>query len=85
MLIVIAAQFGQQVCGISPGEDRLLRLTLTAVMYFSTKTLSPVFQGNSKLVALFVMAIGIPFNFAPGVLPEVRLCRLMPNIWEGLA
>jgi hypothetical protein len=42
-------------------------------MYFSTKILSPVFQGDSKLVALFVMAVGIPFNFAPGFLPEVSL------------
>lgn len=41
-------------------------------MYFSSKILSPVFQGDSKLVALFVMAIGIPFNFVPGFLPEVR-------------
>lgn len=42
-------------------------------MYFSTKILSPVFKGDSKLVALFVMAVGIPFNFAPGFLPEVSL------------
>lgn len=43
-----------------------------AVMYFSTSTLAPVFQDNSKLVALAVMAIGIPFNFVPGLLPQVR-------------
>lgn len=40
-------------------------------MYFSTKILGPVFLDNSKLVALFVMAVGIPFNFVPGCLPQV--------------
>ena len=74
VLVVVAAQFGQQICGISPGTylgiSLYIRLT-GSVMYFSSKILSPVFQGDSKLVALFVMAIGIPFNFAPGVLPEV--------------
>lgn len=45
-------------------------------MYFSSKILSPVFQGDSKLVALFVMAIGIPFNFVPGFLPEVSWSKL---------
>ncbi|KAK1923400.1 putative vacuolar membrane protein [Papiliotrema laurentii] len=58
LLVVVAAQFAQQICGISP------------VMYFSTQILAPVFQGSSKLVALAVMAIGIPFNFVPGLLPQ---------------
>jgi len=43
------------------------------VMYFSTGILAPVFGGDSKLVALAVMAVGIPFNFVPGLLPSVRL------------
>lgn len=43
-----------------------------AVMYFSTRILSSVFQlDSSKLVALSIMAIGIPFNFVPGLVPEV--------------
>jgi hypothetical protein len=47
-------------------------ISLISVMYFSTKILGPVFRDSSKLVALFVMAIGIPFNFVPGCLPQVR-------------
>lgn len=47
--------------------------SLILVMYFSTKILGPVFHDSSKLVALFVMAIGIPFNFVPGCLPQVCL------------
>jgi len=46
-------------------------IPLMPVMYFSTKILGPVFRDSSKLVALFVMAIGIPFNFVPGCLPQV--------------
>lgn len=41
-------------------------------MYFSTRIFTPVFHANSKLVALGIMAIGIPFNFVPGLLPSVR-------------
>ena len=71
VLVVVAAQFGQQVCGISPGKHWYGTYDLKSVMYFSTKILGPVFHDNSKLVALFVMAVGIPFNFVPGCLPQV--------------
>lgn len=50
-------------------------------MYFSTKILAPVFQGDSKLIALTVMAVGIPFNFVPSVLPAVSCsdgCTRLP-------
>lgn len=52
--------FSQQFSGISP------------VMFFSTRILKTVFQAQSRLVALGMMAIGIPFNFVPGLLPKVR-------------
>ncbi|ORY27082.1 putative vacuolar membrane protein [Naematelia encephala] len=58
LYVVVAAQLSQQICGISP------------VMYFSTRILSSVFHGNSKLVTLGIMGIGIPFNFVPGLLPN---------------
>jgi hypothetical protein len=44
-------------------------------MYFSTRILSTVFSTESRYVVLFIMGIGIPFNFVPTVLPEVRLLQ----------
>ena len=73
--VVVAAQFAQQVCGISPGKVAILTSLMT-VMYFSTKILGRVFHDSSKLVALFVMAIGIPFNFVPGCLPQVSFLKI---------
>ena len=37
-------------------------------MFFSSKILKSTFGGSSKLVSLGMMAVGIPFNFLPGVL-----------------
>lgn len=47
-------------------------------MYFSTKILAPVFQGDSKFIALTVMAVGLPFNFVPSILPAVCPFSLQP-------
>jgi hypothetical protein len=52
------------------------------VMYFSTRILSSVFTAQSRYVVLFIMSIGIPFNFVPGLLPEVS--RLLPLITTWL-
>ena len=41
-------------------------------MFFSSKILKSTFGGSSKLVTLSMMAVGIPFNFLPGIL-KVRL------------
>jgi hypothetical protein len=73
--VVVAAQFAQQICGISPGMlcfcwRSAPRLTTSHVLF--DQVLAPVFQGNSKLIALTVMAVGSPFDFVPGLLPSVR-------------
>ena len=55
------------------------------VMYFSTRIFAPIFQANSKLVALGIMIIGIPFNFVPGLLPTVRHYLLETFVFPYLA
>ncbi|WVQ70835.1 hypothetical protein IAR50_000360 [Cryptococcus sp. DSM 104548] len=54
--VVIATQVSQQICGVAP------------VMYFSTRILSPVFQGKAKLLALFIVLIKLPITAIPAFL-----------------
>ncbi|ODO07145.1 hypothetical protein L198_00724 [Cryptococcus wingfieldii CBS 7118] len=54
--VVVASQMSQQICGVAP------------VMYFSTRILSPVFQGKAKLLALFVVLIKLPITMIPAFL-----------------
>ncbi|KIR55568.1 vacuolar membrane protein [Cryptococcus gattii Ru294] len=56
--VVLATQMSQQLCGISP------------VMYFSTRILTPVFQGNSRLMALIVILNKLPITILPAFLIE---------------
>jgi len=59
VLVVLITQISQQTCGISP------------VMYFSTRILKPVFNGNSRLIALFIVMAKIPLTIVPAFLIEV--------------
>ncbi|OWZ31874.1 vacuolar membrane protein [Cryptococcus neoformans var. grubii Br795] len=56
--VVLATQMSQQLCGVAP------------VMYFSTRILTPVFQGNSRLMALIVVLIKLPITVLPVFLIE---------------
>ncbi|OXC64238.1 hypothetical protein AYX13_06302 [Cryptococcus neoformans] len=56
--VVLATQMSQQLCGVAP------------VMYFSTRILTPVFQGNSRLMALIVVMIKLPITVLPVFLIE---------------
>lgn len=40
-------------------------------MYFSTRILKPVFNGNSRLIALFIVMAKIPLTLVPAFLIEV--------------
>jgi hypothetical protein len=40
-------------------------------MYFSTRILKPVFNGNSRLIALFIVMAKIPLTILPAFLIEV--------------
>ncbi|AAW42626.2 vacuolar membrane protein, putative [Cryptococcus deneoformans JEC21] len=51
--VVLATQMSQQLCGVAP------------VMYFSTRILTPVFQGDSRLMALIVVLIKLPITVLP--------------------
>ncbi|RSH92765.1 hypothetical protein EHS25_008211 [Saitozyma podzolica] len=57
-LVVIVTQLAQQLCGISP------------VMYFSTRILTPVFQGNSRYIALAIVMMKLPVTTLPAFLIE---------------
>lgn len=63
VLVVLITQIAQQTCGISP------------VMYFSTRILKPVFNGESRLVALFIVMAKIPLTIVPAFLIEVSYHR----------
>ena len=43
-------------------------------MYFSTRILTPVFQANSKFIALAVVIVKIPFTILTALVAKV--CRL---------
>ncbi|OCF33909.1 hypothetical protein I316_04251 [Kwoniella heveanensis BCC8398] len=58
LLVVLVTQLSQQFCGVSP------------VMYFSTRILTPVFQSNSRLIALFIIIIKLPITATPAFLIE---------------
>ncbi|WVQ97572.1 hypothetical protein IAU59_004686 [Kwoniella sp. CBS 9459] len=58
LMVVLVTQLSQQFCGVSP------------VMYFSTRILTPVFQSNSRLIALFIIMIKLPTTVAPAFLIE---------------
>lgn len=78
VVIVIVTQLAQQLCGVSPGES--MRFTMTprsciSVMYFSTRILTPVFQSNSKYIAVFIILIKIPMTLVPAFIVRVSpLC-----------
>jgi hypothetical protein len=57
--VVIVTQLAQQLCGVSP------------VMYFSTRILTPVFQGNSRYIALGIVMMKLPVTTLPAFLIEV--------------
>jgi len=40
-------------------------------MYFSTRILKPVFNGNSRLIALFIVTSKIQLTLVPAFLIEV--------------
>ena len=40
-------------------------------MYFSTKIMTPVFQSNSRYVALAIVVLKIPMTILPAFLIEV--------------
>lgn len=56
--VVLVTQFCQQITGIS------------AVMYFSTRIMTPVFPGNAKVVALAIVMWKLPITASPAVLIE---------------
>ncbi|WWC86392.1 uncharacterized protein L201_001268 [Kwoniella dendrophila CBS 6074] len=58
LAVVLVTQLAQQFCGVSP------------VMYFSTRILTPVFQSNSRLIALFIIITKLPITILPAFLIE---------------
>jgi hypothetical protein len=46
-------------------------------MYFSTRILTPVFQGNSKYIALGIVMLKLPITVVPAFLIEVSYSALM--------
>ncbi|WVQ82698.1 hypothetical protein IAT38_004830 [Cryptococcus sp. DSM 104549] len=75
-LVVLVTQLSQQLCGVSP------------VMYFSTRILTPVFQSNSRLVALIIVIIKIPVTILPAFLIErvgSRRLLVFPTIIMSLS
>lgn len=50
-----------------------VRRTDQAVMYFSTRILKPVFNGESRLIALFIVMAKIPLTILPAFLIEVSI------------
>jgi hypothetical protein len=45
-------------------------------MYFSTRILTPVFQGNSRYIALAIVLLKVPITVLPAFLIEVNLNRI---------
>lgn len=45
-------------------------------MYFSTRILKPVFNGNSRLIALCIVMAKIPLTIVPAFLIEVSKARM---------
>ncbi|KAK1926694.1 putative vacuolar membrane protein [Papiliotrema laurentii] len=58
LIVVIVTQLAQQLCGISP------------VMYFSTRILKPVFNGNSRMIALSIVIFKLPLTALPAIVIE---------------
>ncbi|WVW82458.1 hypothetical protein I302_104468 [Kwoniella bestiolae CBS 10118] len=74
--VVLVTQMSQQFCGVSP------------VMYFSTGILTPVFQSNSRLIALFIIITKVPITMLPAFLIErlgTRRLLLIPTIFMSIA
>lgn len=71
--VVIVTQLAQQLCGVSPGRTLLSfypRGCSYPVMYFSTRILKPVFNGNSRLIALFIVMFKLPLTALPALIIE---------------
>ncbi|WWC58633.1 uncharacterized protein I303_101177 [Kwoniella dejecticola CBS 10117] len=76
LLVVLITQLSQQFCGVSP------------VMYFSTRILTPVFQSNSRLIALFIIITKIPITCLPAFLIErlgSRRLLIYPTCFMSIA
>ncbi|WVQ62040.1 uncharacterized protein L199_000174 [Kwoniella botswanensis] len=76
LMVVLVTQLSQQFCGVSP------------VMYFSTRILTPVFQSNSRLIALFIILTKVPITILPAFLIErlgTRRLLLIPTLFMSIA